>query len=791
MPRNTTQGGGETDARIVIDRLLREADWDIEDKSQVSTEEAAADGRADYLLKSRLSRPLAVIEAKRFSTDPYSAKAQARAYAEALLAPFVILSNGREHYFWEYENGDARPIVGLLSRTDLERRANLRSHRTGTLGASLRALPLPTRFRFKGDDVEARPYQLRCLQAADQALLAGRRRMLFEMATGTGKTLTIAMLFKRWFQAAVCSRVLFLADRIELAKQAKETFDDYLRDYPSTLLFGGKRSLEGQIVVGTLDTIAGQLGEAGFGHGYFDVVVTDECHRSIYNTHRATLGHFDAVHIGLTATPNPGELHWISAHERQLVRSTYMFFDCWDSAVQEGRPTFAYAIADGIKDGFLSPYQIYVAESRLTFEGTMWADDEITFADWGRTAESEDRLKLIIDEYFRVEEERPQLHPRKTIVFSVSERQAVMLERLFNQLLPDGACLRIAEQSRCFPAEVRQGFAQKITCYSNNGNPKPVIDRFKFDPLPVIAVSVDMLDTGYDHKEVENLVMLRPTISAIKYAQMRGRGSRLCPRIGKQGFLIYDFVNNTANFDDRGERYHRPKGRGRRPPEQSEPVADTHIREPPPPRSHLPSRDFKVIPVGEREDEFRKRHMITVGPEGLEIDRQRYRDQWVRQIEQLRETDPVVRKILAGEEVTESEWEELAQRLNAPEFWFDEPALRKAFEQPIGSLNDFIRAALGLYRFPTREQRVERAFTAWVAEHSSSINPDQARMLHLLRNVVLATVRESAPTPIDAGIFARAPFTLLGGRTRMEGLFGGRERLGAILDELNDLIAEV
>jgi len=138
-----------------------------------------------------------------------------------------------------------------------------------------------------------RPYQLRCLQAADDALIAGRRRMLFEMATGTGKTLTIAMLMKRWFQAAAISRVLFLADRIELAKQAaRETFDDYLRDYPTKLLYGGKRSLEGQIVVGTLDTIAGQLGAGGFGHAYFDLVVTDECHRSTYNTHRATLAHF-------------------------------------------------------------------------------------------------------------------------------------------------------------------------------------------------------------------------------------------------------------------------------------------------------------------------------------------------------------------------------------------------------------------------------------------------------------------------------------------------------------------
>jgi type I restriction enzyme R subunit len=782
----------EADARIIIDRLLREADWNPEDKNVVSTEEPAADGRADYLLKNSRTQPLAVIEAKRFLVDPYSAKLRAREYAEALSAPFVLLSNGREHYFWEYADGDARPVLGFPTRADLERRANLRFHRAGDLATSLRAIPYPTRFRFKGDEISIHTYQRRCLEKADEALIAGRRRMLFEMATGTGKTLTIAMLMKRWFQAAIMSRVLFLADRIELAKQAKETFDEYLKDYPSTLLYGGRRSLEGQIVVGTLDTIAGQLGPGGFGHAYFDLVITDECHRSIYNTHRATLGHFDAIHIGLTATPNPGELRWVSQHERQLVKSTYMFFDCWDSALQEGTPTFAYSISEGIRERYLANYKIYIAESRLTFEGTTWEDEEIAFSGWGRKAESEDRLKLMIDEYFRVEEERPQDHPRKTIVFAVSEKQAGIIERLLNKLLPDAACLRIAQQTNRSPSEVRQRFAEKITCYSNNGNPKPIIDRFRFDPLPVVAVSVDMLDTGYDHKEIENLVMLRPTTSQIKYAQMRGRGSRLCPRIGKTEFLIYDFVNNTANFNDRGERYHRPQTKGRQPMpgEPPGPGAEGPIVEPPPPPPAGPPREFKLIKEGSLEDEFRKREMIIVGPAGLEIDRQRYQEQWIHRIQELRETDPVVRKILAGQEVGENEWEELAEKLNAPEFWFHEALLRKAFEQPTGSLNDFIRAALGLYRFPTREERVERAFTTWVAEHSDSVRPDQARMLQLLRNVVLASVRETKYTEITPDIFIRAPFTLLGGRTRMETLFGGRQQLSTVLDELNQLIAE-
>ena len=779
----------EADARMVIDQLLKDAGWRITDKSQVSTEEPTADGRADYLLKNQRTQPLTVVEAKRFAVDPYSAKVQAKAYAVSLGVPFILLSNGREHYFWDYELADARPILGFPAPADLERRANLRLHRNGDLPTTLRAIPYPTRFRFKGEDVGTRPYQLGCLQAADEALIAGRRRMLFEMATGTGKTLTIAMLMKRWFQAAAISRVLFLADRIELAKQAKETFDDYLRDYPSTILYGGKRSLEGQIVVGTLDTIAGQLGPGGFGNAYFDLVVTDECHRSIYNTHRATLAHFDAIHVGLTATPNPGELRWISEHERQLVKSTYMFFDCWDSVRQEGAPTFRYDLQQGIRENYLANYKIYAAESRLTFEGTIWEDDEINFLDWGRKAESEDRLKLIIEEYFRVEEERPQPHPRKTIVFAVSERQAIILERLFNRLLPDAACLRIATQTNRSPSEVRQSFAQKITCYSNNGNPKPIIDRFKFDPLPVVAVSVDMLDTGYDHKEVENLVMLRPTTSAIKYAQMRGRGSRLCQRIGKTDFLIYDFVNNHANFNDTGEQYHRPKQVGQRPgPRQpGEPEPGPEPTPPLPPGPPRP-RDFKLIKEGSLEDEIRRRETIIVGPEGMAIDRKTYQDRWRERIEELRQTDPVVRKVLAGDEISEQEWEELATKLNAPEWWFDEPALRKAFEQPTGSLTDFVRAALGLFKFPTREQRIERAFNTWVAEHSSSINPEQAKMLALLRNVVLAAAKETKYEVLDPAIFTRPPFTFLGGRTRIEGLFG-RERLSAIMEELRQLIA--
>jgi type I restriction enzyme R subunit len=286
-----------------------------------------------------------------------------------------------------------------------------------------------------------------------------------------------------------------------------------------------------------------------------------------------------------------------------------------------------------------------------------------------------------------------------------------------------------------------------------------------------------MLDTGYDHKEVENLVMMRPTKSAIKYAQMRGRGSRLCPRIGKTSFLIYDFVGNTERFDDPGEEYHRPKeiGRrdiGRQASDQGEPYT---VRQEQP--TETPKRrEFVEIPEGSLLDEFRRREMITVGPEGLAIDRKTYIDKWREKIIELKDIDPVIKAIVEDRPLNLDDWDALATRLNSPEFWFTEQSLQAAFDQPAGSLSEFILAALGRYTFPTREERIEKAFASWVAQHSPT--PHQAEMLRLLKARILAGDQ------IDFTIFSRPPFSLRGGRARMIQLFG-REGLRQIVEEVN------
>lgn len=519
--------GTEADARISIDRLLREAAWDIEDKGQVLTEESTTQGEADYVLLDRRGRPLATVEAKRFSKDPYSARQQAKDYAESLKAPFIFLSNGETTYFWDYTIADARQVAAFFTRSDLERLIALRTFRK-----SLSAIPIPEVVVIGGEEKVVRPYQKLALHRIDEALEAGKRRLLLEMATATGKTLTIALALKRLFQAGIAQRVLFLVDRIELAHQAKEVFDDYLKDFPSVVLYGGRRSKEGQITIGTLATIDGQRGPGGFSVSYFDVVVTDECHRSIYSHYRDTLLYFDAIHIGLTATPNLGVIKRLNEREYLLVRNTYDFFGCWNHATERGEPTFRHSLEDGIRERFLADYEIYLARTRITLEGISWQGDDYTPEELERVVTAEDRNFLMVREFREMEDKRGGDHPRKTIVFCISKRHAAQVCRFFNEVY----------------SEYKGNYAEEI--HTDVRDPDRAIRRFKRESFPVVAVSVGMLDTGFDCPEIENLVMMRPTRSYILYQQMRGRGHRLAPRIGKTRFWIYDFTGNSQLFED-------------------------------------------------------------------------------------------------------------------------------------------------------------------------------------------------------------------------------------------------
>ena len=239
---NTT----EAFARVKVDGLLKDAGWNLTDGSSILFEYALADGtQSDYVLCDRQGRPMAVLEAKRARIDPISAQDQGRHYAEQLGVPFVFLSNGEEVWFLDREtDAHARQIAGFYAQDDLERRMAVRQ-----IQRDLSTVVIDRK-------IVDRDYQLQCIDKLSDEVSYGRRRLLVEMATGTGKTRTAAAFIKRLFEAGVATRVLFLVDRIALAQQTEETFTDHLKDYPCHVLRPG-RSFDRakRITIATLQTM--------------------------------------------------------------------------------------------------------------------------------------------------------------------------------------------------------------------------------------------------------------------------------------------------------------------------------------------------------------------------------------------------------------------------------------------------------------------------------------------------------------------------------------------------------
>ena len=738
----------ESDTRMIIDRKLRDVGWDIEDKNQVSTEEPAKKGRADYLLKDRRGRPLAVIEAKRFSVDPEIGKQQALDYTESFQADFIFLSNGQDIYFWDYKNRSEQKVATFFSQKDLEKILILRKSRK-----PLSSIPIPDKVFVQGETKEIRSYQKEAIIATDKAIESGKRKMLLMMATGTGKTLNIAVQIKRMFDAGLIERVLFLVDRIELGKQAQETFNDYLKEYPSELLYGGRLKRESSIIIGTLPTIYSQL--QNFTSGYFDLVISDEAHRSIYHLYKSVLTYFDAIKIGLTATPS-----------RYIDRNTYQLFDCWDEKEREGKPTFKYGLREGIKEGFLAGYDITRIDTKVSLEGIKYEEEDYHPEDLERAINVPARNKQIVKAYKEEEEKRQSKKHRKAIVFAVTQKHASQIAYYFNQEYP----------------EFKGRFAEVIT--SNVPDADQAIKRFKQEEFPYVAVSVGMLDCGFDAPKVENILMVRPTKSPILYQQMRGRGSRICKPIGKFSFRIYDFVGVTRDFND--ESYnpyseileHRkgiPWGTELEELTEEEKEIPENIR-----------KIFVQIPeeAPENIDLIVKREYVEIGPAGERVDVDDYQTHWQREIQSLVEIDPLIKKIKEGQELTNEEVSKLSEKLNSPDFYFNEVNLKAAYHYPEGTLSEFVKAALKTYELPTEEKmqenKIDDLFEAWLIE--KKFGGQQSKILRMVKSQYLANKEK-----IDVSIFNQPLFNQFGGLSAIIRIFGEKE-IQKELQELNNKV---
>ncbi|MFZ2447582.1 MAG: DEAD/DEAH box helicase family protein [Syntrophobacteraceae bacterium] len=342
----------EAFSRVVIDSQLADQGWSTQDRNSVRYEYTLPDGtRADYVLCDRHGRSAAVIEAKRFSTAGLGVAAeQAKGYASQLGVPYIFLANGKEILFWEWEReAFPRLVKTFLKQPDLERRFAMRQVRQDPL-----AVPIDERIAGGG----GRYFQKECIETLCCEIRQGRRKLLVEMATGTGKTRTAAAFMKRMFQANAITRVLFLVDRIPLAKQTEDTFAEHLPDYPCYVLRAGRRFQdEKQITITTLQSMINIYGD--YSSGYFDLIISDECHRSIYGKWSGVLKHFDGIQSGLTATPCVAGEELGDEEDKLFVRDTLRIFEV-------DKPTFTYKLKDAIREGWLAPYQIYKAKTVKT-----------------------------------------------------------------------------------------------------------------------------------------------------------------------------------------------------------------------------------------------------------------------------------------------------------------------------------------------------------------------------------------------------------------------------------------
>jgi type I restriction enzyme R subunit len=506
-------------------RLLEE--FLVEIPTSVHEEEVSyrpANEFADYVLLDRLGRPLAIVEAKRSSRDPLEGERQAADYADALRTkhgtdPFVFLANGNEIWFWHRKLYPPRKVSGFFNEEDLLRLAHLDEFGQPLTGA----MPLAS--------IIDRAYQIEAVKTIAERIEDAKRRFLMVLATGTGKTRVAVALVELLQRQERIRRVLFLADRRELVKQALGAFKDHLPGSPRSWIEGGAIDKDAQI---HLATYPGMMSiYKRLSPGYYDLIIADESHRSIYEkeSYGAIFDHFDSLLLGLTATPTDF-----------LDHDTFKLFDC-----PKDSPTFYYGYDEAVRDKYLVPYRpVHVARTTFQIEGLQPGElpaevsqqvrdqgvdpDQFSFegSDLERKVTNTGTNDAIIREFMdNAIKDAVGTLPAKSIIFAVSHRHALELYKSFNRVYPDLQ---------------RSGLAKVID--SQMERAEKTLDDFKNKDFPRVAISVDMLDTGIDVPSIRNLVFAKPVFSKVKFWQMLGRGTRpwTDPISGqkKADFLVID-----------------------------------------------------------------------------------------------------------------------------------------------------------------------------------------------------------------------------------------------------------
>ncbi|MBI1178712.1 DUF4145 domain-containing protein [bacterium] len=528
-----------------IDLLLKEAGWPLDQARDREFEVTGmpnnhGKGFVDYVLWGDDGIPLGLVEAKRTKRDPRVGQRQAELYADCLekqfgRRPIIFYSNGYEHWLWDDTRHPPRPVQGFYKKSELELVIQRRTTRQKLAEAKI------------NEAIVERYYQTRAIRRIGEAFENDRdRKALVVMATGAGKTRTVIALCDLLMRCNWAKRVLFLADRVALVKQAVNAFKKHLAD-SSPVNLVTEKAAEGRVFVSTYGTMMGLIdeskdGQKRFGVGHFDLVIIDEAHRSVYQKYRAIFDYFDSLLVGLTATPRD-----------EIDRDTYGLFD-----LEKGVPTDAYDLNDAVNDKFLVPSQPISVPLKFQRGGIKYDDlsdeekeqwDALEWDDDGNVPTSVDAEavnKWLFNED-TVDKVLAHLMTRglkvaggdrigKTIIFAKNQDHADYIQERFDINYPSLA----------------GKFARTITFKTEYA--QSLIDDFSIkDKAPHIAISVDMLDTGIDVPEVVNLVFFKLVRSKTKFWQMVGRGTRLCPDLfgpgkDKEFFYIFDYCQNLEFF---------------------------------------------------------------------------------------------------------------------------------------------------------------------------------------------------------------------------------------------------
>ncbi|VVB89950.1 Type III restriction enzyme, res subunit [uncultured archaeon] len=787
----------EAKARIKVNKLLEQSGWrffdDENGKANIFLEnnvkitrtnldefgndfEKTENGYTDFLLQDENGFPFVVVEAKSEDKSPLDGKEQARKYAASQNVRFIILTNGNLHYFWDLERGNPYIITKFPTLESLHHTKSLQPDPSNIVREIVgddyiariqnplydkdpRWINEKTRADFISETglKFLRPYQVQAVHALQESVDDGKDRFLFEMATGTGKTLISAAVIKLFLKSGNAKRILFLVDRLELEEQAWKNFVKFLKNDCRAVIYKENKDdwHKAEIVVSTVQSLSfDNKYKRLFSPTDFDLLISDEAHRSIGWNSRAVFEYFVGYKLGLTATPRD-YLKYLDPEkvskkdprewERRQLRDTYITFGC-----ERGTPTFRYSLIDAVRDGYLVNPVAVDARTEITTEllsekgySVMIENDEgnkkeqiYYHKDFEKKFLSEETNRILCKTFIENALRDPiNGEIGKTIVFCVSQNHASKITQVLNEIA-----------DKLFPGKYNSDFALQVTSdiqdagqftinftdTSNNLSGRSrFLEGYKTSKTRV-CVTVGMMTTGYDCQDILNICLMRPIFSPTDFIQIKGRGTRKYDftysmkdgvnneviKKSKDKFKLFDFFANCEYFE---EKYNY-----------------NEVLKLPPRTTYKGGGGDEYDTINEYEnmntDPLISFSEYAVGPDGMKIDRM-----FFDKFETTIKNNPFIKENFEKENFDVIEEYIKSKIFEKPEDYFNLDKLRKSLRIDRRlSLREMIEKIFGKIKvFKTKEELLEEEVERFI-----SIHKPESKEVPLIRNFIKAYITD-------------------------------------------------